>query len=181
MYNGIGLPTPRGSGTNGYVTRNLSTLRTRQDFAGKPSDMLEPPKPKRIDKDILLHEMKRQVEIKCMELMDELEEKCIPNDEIDAKVEELRSQLLKELEERNHNGALESRDSKSIKVYETHRAAEVKMQENTAIARALRIGDDYVEGSAFDRELQELKKQERRQEWELRQEQERRSSHGRRD
>nr|6QDV_R Chain R, Serine/arginine repetitive matrix protein 2 [Homo sapiens] len=26
MYNGIGLPTPRGSGTNGYVQRNLSLV-----------------------------------------------------------------------------------------------------------------------------------------------------------
>ena len=30
MYNGIGLPTPRGSGTNGYVQRNLSLVRGRR-------------------------------------------------------------------------------------------------------------------------------------------------------
>ena len=27
MYNGIGLQTARGSGTNGYVQRNMSALR----------------------------------------------------------------------------------------------------------------------------------------------------------
>lgn len=37
MYNGIGLQTPRGSGTSGYVQKNLSfvkpnPLKQREDF-----------------------------------------------------------------------------------------------------------------------------------------------------
>ena len=37
MYNGIGLTTPRGSGTSGYVQKNLSFVkpnqqRSRDDF-----------------------------------------------------------------------------------------------------------------------------------------------------
>ena len=36
MYNGIGLMTPRGSGTSGYVQRNFSvvksTHKTREEF-----------------------------------------------------------------------------------------------------------------------------------------------------
>ena len=31
MYNGIGLTTQRGSGTNGYVQRNLSFVREKKD------------------------------------------------------------------------------------------------------------------------------------------------------
>ena len=31
MYNGIGLDTARGSGTNGYVQRNLGALRHHRD------------------------------------------------------------------------------------------------------------------------------------------------------
>ena len=31
MYNGIGLTTQRGSGTNGYVQRNLSFVRQKKD------------------------------------------------------------------------------------------------------------------------------------------------------
>ena len=31
MYNGIGLPTQRGSGTNGYVQRNLSFVQQKKD------------------------------------------------------------------------------------------------------------------------------------------------------
>ena len=30
-YNGIGLGTARGSGTNGYIQRNLSTIRRARD------------------------------------------------------------------------------------------------------------------------------------------------------
>ena len=35
MYNGIGLTTPRGSGTSGYVQKNLSFVKpqkSREDF-----------------------------------------------------------------------------------------------------------------------------------------------------
>ena len=31
MYNGIGLTTQRGSGTNGYVQRNLSFVQQKKD------------------------------------------------------------------------------------------------------------------------------------------------------
>lgn len=31
MYNGIGLTTPRGTGTNGFVQRNFAAVRTRKD------------------------------------------------------------------------------------------------------------------------------------------------------
>lgn len=79
MYNGIGLTTPRGSGTNGYVQRNLI-------FSAKPvkkptndyypnlekikREMDRPP-----NDDILLHQRKRQIELECFKLREELEEK----------------------------------------------------------------------------------------------------------
>ena len=34
MYNGIGLTTARGSGTNGYVQRNLSLVRNVKEKVG---------------------------------------------------------------------------------------------------------------------------------------------------
>lgn len=37
MYNGIGLQTARGSGTNGYVQRNLGALRFHKDKVGRNS------------------------------------------------------------------------------------------------------------------------------------------------
>ena len=38
MYNGIGLATQRGSGTNGYVTRNLSFVRNHKNRVDYKSD-----------------------------------------------------------------------------------------------------------------------------------------------
>ena len=57
------------SGTNGYVVRNLSTLRhyeTPADRAGAWD--AAPPKHREPDEAILEHERKRGVEVKCLEL-----------------------------------------------------------------------------------------------------------------
>jgi hypothetical protein len=96
MYNGIGLTTPRGryvfyfssicntfstldaiaSGTNGYVVRNLSVLRSRDTQNDRANAWdAAPPKHREPDKEILEHERKRKVEIKCLELQLELEDK----------------------------------------------------------------------------------------------------------
>lgn len=64
------------SGTNGYVIRNLSTLRsheTSQDRANAWDS--GPPKHREPDEGILEHERKRKVEVKCLELQLELEDK----------------------------------------------------------------------------------------------------------
>ena len=72
MYNGIGVATARGTGTNGYVQRNLSHIRTdRKDNRqmGFESSLVKKP-----NKDILEHDRKRQVEVKCVELQAALED-----------------------------------------------------------------------------------------------------------
>lgn len=79
MYNGIGLPTPRGSGTNGYVQRNLSLVRGRRgerpDYKGEEElRRLEAALVKRPNPDILDHERKRRVELRCLELEEMMEE-----------------------------------------------------------------------------------------------------------
>ncbi|KAJ1884561.1 RNA-splicing factor [Kickxella alabastrina] len=159
MYNGIGLNTPRGSGTSGHVIRNASSLRPGQ--AGGSSQRMRqyesdrPIKTKPIDKGILEHERKRQVEIKCLELQDELEAQGLDEDETYERVDELRQQLLKNLDN------LDLLGGKKIKSFETQRLAEAKGKENEVLARALRVEDGYVEGSAFDRELQDLRRQKR--------------------
>jgi hypothetical protein len=33
VYNGVGLNTPRGSGTSGHVQKNAATVRTKTDYA----------------------------------------------------------------------------------------------------------------------------------------------------
>lgn len=80
MYNGIGLTTPRGSGTNGYVQRNLSCVRAKRnrDDHGpkdeKDRERLESQLNRQPNADILEHQRKRQLEVKCAELQDMMEE-----------------------------------------------------------------------------------------------------------
>lgn len=65
MYNGIGLTTPRGSGTNGYVQRNLSFVKhriERQEYAR--IDQIRPDVAKKPNQEILEHQRKRQIEVK---------------------------------------------------------------------------------------------------------------------
>ena len=93
MYNGIGLTTPRGrlvpdlfvalhrfshvlySGTNGYVVRNLSTLRSQHSAQDRASAWdVAPPKHREPDAEILEHDRKRKVEVQCFELQLKLED-----------------------------------------------------------------------------------------------------------
>lgn len=78
MYNGIGLTTPRGSGTSGYVQRNFAAIKhkkervdykTDADLARLDRTLNRPP-----NKEILEHQWKRKIELKCVELADKLEE-----------------------------------------------------------------------------------------------------------
>ena len=65
------------SGTSGYVTRNLSHLKhheTPEERGGGAYDMA-PPKHREPDEGILEHERKRKVEVSCLELRVELEDK----------------------------------------------------------------------------------------------------------
>ncbi len=78
MYNGIGLQTARGSGTNGYVQRNLSFLRRHKDKIEYKSEeelaKLDAAINKPPNLDILDHDRKRKVELKCIEMSELMEE-----------------------------------------------------------------------------------------------------------
>ncbi|KAJ2186234.1 hypothetical protein EV181_003419 [Coemansia sp. RSA 532] len=153
MYNGIGLTSARGTGTSGHVVKNASTLRPgQQDGTNRHNDRDRAPKSKPLDKGILDHERKRQVEVKCLELQDKLEDQGLDESEIETRVDELRTRLLQDLEHMSGG---------RIRPYETQRVAEAKSRENSRMAQALRVDEDYAEGAAFDRELQELKREKR--------------------
>ena len=78
MYNGIGLSTPRGSGTSGYVQRNFAAIKHRKEKVEYKTDAelakLDRALNKPPNKEILEHQWKRSIELKCVELQDELEE-----------------------------------------------------------------------------------------------------------
>ena len=137
MSSNVGLTTPRGSGTSGYVQRNLSHLKPRQHTLTGPyplpgssnsssatstntiSRLRQP------DKSILEHERKRAIEAKCFALRDELEEAGgLEEEEIDEKVDELRKKLVKESEE---NKGEKSGGARGLKRHQVHELAEAKL------------------------------------------------------
>ena len=157
MYNGIGLATVRGSGTNGYVTKNMShvsrsRIAERKDVS-RPADfaMKEPRAP---NLEIIEHNRKREVELKVMRLRDQLEEEGVSPSTIEEKAAALRTSLFAKLPP-------PSAASSTSRPGETHSDAATKQSESEALKSALGIGSGYVGGSAFDRELQERKKEER--------------------
>lgn len=121
MYNGIGLTTPRGSGTNGYVQRNIAHMIKKRDKDSYKSEediermttlLTKGPNP-----EILEHQRLRQVEVKpalpweerrkgrgrevqvkCMELEELMEEQNYGREEIEGKVAEYRELLRGQLE-----------------------------------------------------------------------------------
>ncbi|KAJ3086839.1 RNA-splicing factor [Quaeritorhiza haematococci] len=166
MYNGIGLSTARGSGTNGYVQRNLSNIPRnfgkRTDYA-RPEDLrfgesnsFANRKP---NAELLLHDRKRDIEIRCLKLRDELEARGVDSAEVEETIDKLRKELLEKLEQ---SGDSFLKDPKNMHAHDVHQLAAAKEATNRKFASALGIRQgDFVEGAAFDRELQERKKLER--------------------
>lgn len=75
MSSNVGLTTPRGSGTSGYVQRNLAHLKPRDNFKPYSTDYDSlKHRQRQPDKEILDHDRKRDVELKVFELRDRLED-----------------------------------------------------------------------------------------------------------
>ncbi|WBW73559.1 complexed with Cdc5 protein Cwf21 [Schizosaccharomyces osmophilus] len=124
-YNGIGLQTPRGSGTNGYVMRNLSNVKRYNNTGTKKMHEYDEKTltKRRIDPEISKHERRRQIESKVLLFREELlahtepqqtrypeeedierkeveeEERGKRDENIEALVQEYREKLWKESEE----------------------------------------------------------------------------------
>lgn len=76
MSSNVGLNTPRGSGTSGYVQKNAANLRPRDNTAPYPKDGLDSirHRQRQPDHEILEHDRKREIEVKVFELRDKLED-----------------------------------------------------------------------------------------------------------
>lgn len=142
-YNGIGLPTPRGTGTSGHIQKNSSSInpstqtsrgvysrrqdrQTRErerDVRFHRSNYAE----RKVDQDILAHERKRAIEVECLTLRDELEDKeGITPDEIERRVEELRNRLKTKMQEEEDLVDITKGQFKSHQVHEIVRAKELE-------------------------------------------------------
>jgi hypothetical protein len=74
-YNGIGLQTARGSGTNGHVTRNLSFVRHRKKFPTQKEREGRKPVIRKPNQAILEHERKRKIELRVLLYSEKLKER----------------------------------------------------------------------------------------------------------
>lgn len=122
MSSNVGLSTPRGSGTSGYVQRNLSHFKPRDSGYGAPypppssSNSESSFKQRKPDRQILEHDRKRAIEVKILEERDRLEEENekideegasegeskrvkLSDDEIEERLDFLRTHLTRELED----------------------------------------------------------------------------------
>jgi cwf21 domain len=164
MSANVGLSTPRGSGTSGYVQRNLSNLKPRDRDRGAPYSATEFDKHKQRapNKEILEHERKRKIEVKLFELRDKLEEEGVDEDEIDDQVDELRKKLTKESEREANAGS-----ARGLKSHQVHDIAKAKIEETERIRKAFGIREDYEEGSHWRRQ------EERKREMDIQRENER--------
>jgi hypothetical protein len=199
MSSNVGLSTPRGSGTSGYVQKNHAFLRPRNTGAGAPypspssssKDGSESAfKQRQPDRAILEHEMRREIEVKVLEERERLEdinerveegkgeegEKVRSEEEIEKICEELRERLTREMEDRkNGNGRNGGRDrdgkgKRGLKAYQVHELAEAKIKESERLRRALGIRDLDEQGGGGSSARAEV---ERRREKERERERER--------
>ncbi|KAK5676792.1 RNA-splicing factor [Elasticomyces elasticus] len=152
MSSNVGLTTPRGSGTSGYVQRNLSHLKPRDTYAPYPQDSSSMKnhhqQQRQPDQAILEHERKREIEVKIFELRDKLEDDGLEEDEIDDQCDALR----KKLEGQKGKGT----DVRGLKSHQVHELARAKIEESERLRKALGIREDYEEGGHW-REKEERK------------------------
>jgi hypothetical protein len=158
MSSNVGLSTPRGSGTSGYVQRNLSHLKPRDRNASAPYslDNFEKHKQRKPDAEILEHERKRRIEVKVFELRDRLEDEGVDEDEIDAQVEGLRRKLEAEEKKKGSQG----RDARGLKSHQVHDLAKAKIEESERVRKAFGISENYEEGSHWRRQEERKKEAE---------------------
>lgn len=170
MSSNVGLSTPRGSGTSGYVQRNLSQLKPRNNTAPYPKDYdTMRHKQRQPDKEILEHDRKREIEVKIFELRDRLEDEgyvlkiaaqtswllipdSVDEDEIDDQVAALRKKL--EVEQKGKGTKVNARGLKS---HQVHELAEAKIEETEKLRKALGISKNYEEGSHWKRQEERLR------------------------
>lgn len=179
MSDNVGLSTPRGSGTSGYVQRNLAHIRPRDSGAPYPppsssrdSD-LPRHKQRQPDRGILEHDRKRAVEVKVLELRDELEDAGeLDEDEVEAKCVVLRERLLAEGAARGGGpGGAGGPDRRKgpgggLKMHQVHEMADQKIRESDRMRRALKISRDYEEGQHWKRQEERAAKASERAEGE---------------
>ena len=154
MADNVGLTTPRGSGTSGYVQKNRSLLRQRDKVQPYPKDWESAKhRPRQPDAEILEHEAKRDIEVKVLELRDKLEDEGVDEDEIDDQCEGLRRKLDQERKDGKDLGP----NARRLKSHQVHDLAKAKAEESERLRKALGISADYEEGSHWRKQEERMR------------------------
>ncbi|KAI5063628.1 hypothetical protein GOP47_0022175, partial [Adiantum capillus-veneris] len=156
MYRGVGLQTPRGSGTNGYIQSNKCFVRLRQPVRVQAKvqakvDELQQGQirvPREASVEIWEHHRKRHIELKLFLL----EETLVQQGYTIAEIAQQRQAALKALQE----SSLCSNTPDN-----THEQVAAKKERRIEILKDVLGLGNVKEGQAFDRELQAKRKQER--------------------
>ncbi|TGJ81673.1 hypothetical protein E0Z10_g7090 [Xylaria hypoxylon] len=159
MSDNVGLSTPRGSGTSGYVQRNLAHMkpRDRDRAAPYPRDLDHlKHRQRQPDKGILEHDRKREVEVKVFELRDQLEDEGVEEDEIDRRCDALRKELQEKMNKPGGDGT--SAPRRGLKAHQVHELADAKIKESERLRNALKISKNYEEGGHWKRQDERLRK-----------------------
>uniref|UniRef100_A0A0R3RXK2 Cwf21 domain-containing protein n=1 Tax=Elaeophora elaphi TaxID=1147741 RepID=A0A0R3RXK2_9BILA len=149
MYNGIGLQTARGSGTNGYVQTNLANLLLSKKRVAYNSEAdikrAEAEINKQPNKELLEHNRKRHIELKCADFEMLMENKGFDEAEIQKKVNEYRKLLQSQVAsgELDIDAEMDNRD--------THVRAKAAIENRDRMRSALGIKDDFVDGTSFEK------------------------------
>ena len=161
MYNGIGLSTVRGSGTSGYVQRNLShvpaTKEKRKIDYKTEAELKKEEKIRGPNQGILDHEKKRKIEVKCAELEDLLVDQNLGEEEINEKVTAYRKMLMQSVDI-NDQIELDEFGRPIIKPTDSHQVAKMQNERNEKLKAAFGImtqeQKDNEEKKLNERELQ---------------------------
>ncbi|KAI5919948.1 cwf21-domain-containing protein [Camillea tinctor] len=172
MSDNVGLTTPRGSGTSGYVQRNLAHLRPRDRAAPYPRDLEQlKHRQRQPDQGILEHDRRREVEVKVFELRDRLEDEGIEESEIDRRCDALRQDLQAKLDAPSSSSSRHhpAQPRKNFKAHQVHELADAKIKESERLRSALKISKDYEEGSHWRKQEDRLRKAQEREQQEQQQ------------
>eukprot|EP01056_Protomagalhaensia_sp_Gyna25_P000716 Protomagalhaensia_sp_Gyna_25__715@NODE_1337_length_1929_cov_17_584656_g1069_i0_p2_GENE_NODE_1337_length_1929_cov_17_584656_g1069_i0NODE_1337_length_1929_cov_17_584656_g1069_i0_p2_ORF_typecomplete_len162_score29_98cwf21/PF08312_12/2e08cwf21/PF08312_12/9_6e03_NODE_1337_length_1929_cov_17_584656_g1069_i0193678 len=143
MYNGIGLPTPRGSGTSGYIQRNLGHMPPggNRRRLSKPSGDKKDTGSLKVkaggDPELLEHQRRRKVEIQLLDYIDDLEIKGFAGTQLDEMVDAKREELLKQ--EKEQEEVAVHREKKRDLERDTHIRAKEKIKEEERMRKALKL------------------------------------------
>ncbi|KAL0447745.1 UNVERIFIED_CONTAM: Serine/arginine repetitive matrix protein 2 [Sesamum latifolium] len=147
MYNGVGIQTPRGSASNGYVQRSRFFVKPKTNtysikgFAPGQGTAGVTRKP---NKEILEHDLKRLIQLKIVVLEEKLMDQGYTDAEIAEKLDEARKSL-----ESKHNEDLGDNALVFSEKTQTHQVSALKERQMETLKAALGITSDADRAPCF--------------------------------